>query len=438
MTDRCEKYVDSLSRMLQMETISDYGPYDKTKIYAFHNLLRELFPKLFSVCEFENYDGSFLLRWKGKTSEQPLMFMNHHDVVCADGAWSHPPFGGEIADGKLWGRGALDTKGGLFAMLQAAEELIEAGYVPAQDIYFESACTEECDGTGAKAISDVLEARKLRFYMILDEGGMIAYNPIGVCDCHFAMIGVGEKGCMDLKFIARSHGGHASSPPKNSPLVRLAKFVTAVERKRMFPAKMTPTVYEMFTRMGKHSSGLVGFVLSHARAFGWLLTPLLSMLSPDGAALLRTTMAFTMASGALNSNAMPQEASVVANMRVSHHQGQEDSLRRVQKLAERFDLTMEVTDYGFDPNVADYRGSAFRQVEAAVEKVFPGIPCAPYVTNSASDLRFMGKLSDQCIRFTPFIISDQQRESIHGIDENIDLSCLVPAVDFYKLLMRKE
>ncbi len=438
MEDRCNQYADRLSRMLKKETVSDFGPYDKTVIYAFHDLLRELFPTLFSVCEFEDYDGSFLLRWRGKTDAQPLMFMNHHDVVRADGEWSHPPFGGEIADSKLWGRGALDTKGGLFAMLQAAEELIEEGFVPAQDIYFESACTEECDGTGAKTISDVLEARKLRFHMIIDEGGMIVDDPIGVSGSQFAMIGVGEKGCMDLKFIARSHGGHASSPPKNSPLVRLSKFVTAAERSRMFPAKMTPTLYEMFTRMGKRSSGPIGFILSHARAFGWLLTPLLSVLSPDGSALLRTTMAFTMASGALNPNAMPQEACMVANMRVSHHQGQENSLRRVRKLAEHFDISMEVTDHGFDPHVTDYRASAFRQVEAAVEKVFPGIPCAPYVTNTASDLRFMGKLSDQCIRFTPFIISDRQRESIHGMDENIDLRCLAPAVDFYKLLMREE
>ena len=229
LDSRTNDYANGLARLIQLETISTFNQTDKTKFYEFHEVLREMFPNLFKVCTFEDFDGSFLMCWKGKTDKDPIMLMNHHDVVEATGDWSYNPFGGEIADGKLWGRGTLDTKGGLWAMMQAAEELVREGFVPERDIYFLSACTEECAGEGADTISKVLEERGLRFFMVLDEGGYILEEPIAGAKGKFAVIGLGEKGCADLKFIAHSRGGHASIPPKDTPLVRLGKFMAAVE-----------------------------------------------------------------------------------------------------------------------------------------------------------------------------------------------------------------
>ena len=140
LDSRTNDYANGLARLIQVETISTFNQTDKTKFYEFHNVLRETFPNLFAVCTFEDFDGSFLMRWQGKTDKEPIMLMNHHDVVEATGDWSHNPFGGEIADDKLWGRGTLDTKGGLWAMMQAAEELVREGFVPERDIYFLSAC----------------------------------------------------------------------------------------------------------------------------------------------------------------------------------------------------------------------------------------------------------------------------------------------------------
>ena len=91
----------------------------------------------------------FKLLWIGKNQNlDPIILISHLDVVPAEGKWTYPPFSGEIVDGKLFGRGTLDTKGGLYCMLEAAEELIKDNFVPNQDIYFESACTEEVDGGG--------------------------------------------------------------------------------------------------------------------------------------------------------------------------------------------------------------------------------------------------------------------------------------------------
>lgn len=432
---RTAEYAKRLSRLIQVETISAKNQTDKTKFYGFHNVLRDVFPNLFAVCEFEDFNGSILMRWKGKTEKEPIMLMNHHDVVEATGKWTHEPFSGEIADGKLWGRGTLDTKGGLWAMMQAADELATEGFVPERDVYFLSACTEECDGSGAKAISEALKERGIKFYMVLDEGGMILNEPIAGAKGKFAVIGLGEKGAADLKFIARSRGGHASIPPKNSPLVRLGKFMAAVEKKNLFETKMAPVLHGTFGSLSTAMSGPLKFVLGHSKIFEPLLVKVMPSVSGAAGAMLRTTVAFTMASGSQGPNVLPQEAWVIANMRYSHHQGGKASIEAIAKLAEKFDIETVVLDGGVDSPISEYNGDAYKLVDKAVTTVFPDVKTTPYIMTAASDSRFMGELSKSCFRFAPFFISNEQLASIHGIDENVDLSTLAPAVDFYRYLI---
>ena len=433
---RTKQYADRLSRLIQIETVSSLEQTDKTKFFRFHDALRDMFPKLFAACSFEEFNGSFLMRWQGKTDKEPVMLMNHHDVVEATGTWQHPPFGGEIADGKLWGRGTLDTKGGLWAMLQAAEELVADGFVPERDVYFLSACTEETDGSGAEAISKVLEERGLRFQMVLDEGGFILDEPVAGAKGKYAVIGTGEKGSADLKFVARSNGGHASIPPKDTPLVRLGKFMTAVERKSLFEAQMSPTVHATFASLSQTMSGALKFVLANSQIFKPLLVKAMPMVSGAAGAMLRTTVAFTMASGSQGTNVLPQEAWVIANMRYSHHQGGKASIAAIAKLAKKYDIETIVLDPGIDSPVSDHNSAAFRLVEKAVNEVCPGVKTTPYIMTAASDSRFMGKICKNCLRFAPFAISDSQLDAIHGIDENVDLSALAPAVDFYRYIIK--
>ena len=436
MTDkRTGNYANRLAALIRCETISRENQTDKSKFYSFHNQLRSLFPNLFGRCVFEDFDGSFLLRWEGSGQGKPVLLMNHHDVVEASGNWKYPPFSGTIAEGKLWGRGTLDTKCGLWAMLQAAEELIETGFVPNRDVYFLSACTEETDGSGAERISSELERRGIRFELVLDEGGMILDEPIGGAKGRFAMIGLGEKGCADLKFIARSAGGHASTPGKNTPLVRLGKFMASVERANLFHADMDPVVQEMLRRISTTMEQPLRFVLGHPERFKALLLRILPSASAAAGAMVKTTLAFTMAQGSQGTNVLPQEAWVIGNMRYSHHQGGPDSIEAVRSLAAKYDIETEVLDPGFASPMSDYRSEGFRLVERAVQKVFPGVVAAPYLMTGASDSRYMGRICDTCLRFAPIYVSDAQMESVHGIDENVDLSALAPAVDFYKYMI---
>ena len=436
--NRSMQYAEILSKLIQVETISSRESNDITKFLAFHKVLRETYPNVFAVAECEEFDGSLMLKWKGSDpSLKPILLMNHHDVVEASGEWTHPAFSGAIADGRVWGRGTLDTKGGLAMMLQAAEELIKEGFTPKRDTYFVTACTEEIGGEGGDAISRALEERKIKFHMVLDEGGMIMHEPIGGAKGTFAMIGVGEKGYVDLKFIAKSNGGHSSAPGKNTPLVRLGKFMAEAEKAECFDVYMNDTVKEMLSRFAPTMSGVMKTACGNVNTFKPVLKKVMPMVSPAGAALLRTTLAFTMSKGSDGTNVIPQEAWVVGNMRFSHHQGKKSSVDAIAALAKKYDIETVITDDGIESRIADYRGEAFRFIEKAVTAIFPDYKPVPYIMNAATDSRYFDRVCDNCMRFVPFRINKQQLDSIHGIDENVDVETLAPAVDFYRYIIRE-
>lgn len=436
--EKAMQYAQTLSRMVQMETVSCVGQTDLSKFHRFHDLLRQLFPHLFATVEFREFDGSFLLIWKGRDSDAlPVLFMNHHDVVEATGQWSHPPFSGEIAEGKVWGRGTLDTKGGLFAMLQAADELAEQGFVPEKDIWFESACNEETGGAGADAISRQLQQEGIRFSMVLDEGGMILYEPIGGCKGTFAMVGMGEKGTSELRFIARGKGGHSSTPEKDTPLVRLGKFMAEVDKGGVFDVQVSPVLQEMLRRLSPTVSGPLKTVYAHPEAFDAVLKLAMPKASATAAALLQTTIAFTMAQGSQARNVIPAEASVIASMRVSHHQGFEGSVKAIRAVAEKYGLETEVLMPAVESGLSDYRTPEFRLLCDAVSETFPGVVAAPYIMTGGSDARYLSRVCDNCFRFVPFLISHEQMASIHGINECVDISTLEPAVKCYQYLMQR-
>ncbi|MBQ6876211.1 MAG: M20/M25/M40 family metallo-hydrolase, partial [Lachnospiraceae bacterium] len=214
---RAGEYGEKLGALLACETISEPVQPDRSKFYVYHEKLRELFPKVFETCELHDFNGSLLLKWAGKGNGLPIMLISHMDVVEATGEWEHDPFGGEVIDGNVWGRGAVDTKGSQFCFFQAAEELIASGYVPEVDVYLGGSCTEEVSGEGAPETARWLKEQGVKLGLLLDEGGMILNDPIGGVHGMYAMVGVLEKGYGDVKFVAHGKGGHASAPGSNTP-----------------------------------------------------------------------------------------------------------------------------------------------------------------------------------------------------------------------------
>ena len=427
---------EKLSAMVRCDTTSYRGVSEPEKFRKFHQVLSELFPLVFQNCQVMDLEGNLLLLWKGKRSDDPLMLMSHMDVVPAGSGWSCAPFCGEIRDGKVWGRGTSDTKASVMAFYQAVEELMAEGYQPPVDIYLCSSCTEEVGGDGAPRIVQWLKDHNVKLAMLSDEGGGIISEPIGGIPGNFAMVGVFEKGTGDLKFTARSTGGHASAPGRNTPIVRLAKFISRVEKKTPMTVKFSPEVEEMFSRLAPYGSFPLHLVLGNLWLFKPLLKKVLPLISPQAAAMLQTTIGFTMQKGSEGYNVIPQEAYVTANLRFIPHQKVDDSVKVLTKLAAKYGLETEVIAANDPSPSLDLKGRAFKITETAIAQTFPGLPASPYVVTGATDCRFYNDVCDSCVRFAPVVYGPEQMKGMHGIDENIETNCLPGAVDYYKNLIR--
>lgn len=429
---RTAAYAEKLSRMVQYETVSSRSDPQVEKFRGFHRVLEQLFPTVFARCEKVEIDGNLLLKWPGKSSEKPILLMSHMDVVEATGKWTHEPFGGKIEDGRVWGRGSGDTKCSLMAFYQAAEELMQAGYQPACDIYLASSCTEEIGGSGAPSLAGWLKEHGVRLFMLCDEGGGMVQRPIPGVDGRFAMIGVFEKGYGDLRFVARSAGGHSSMPSKGTPIPRLAAFETRVEKHDPFRVKFSPEVRAMFRRLAPYTAFPVRMVMANLWLFGPVLKRLLPRLSPQAAAMLKTTIAFTMQQGSAGTNVLPQEAWVIANLRYIPHQSTDESNELIRRLAARYGLETEVLYRGYPSGSLDLTGEPFAITERTIGKCFAGVGIVPYVVTGGTDARFYGEVCDSCVRFSPVIYGPEQLKGMHGLDENIEANVLPGAVDYYK------
>ena len=435
---RAEKYGKQLSELVRKETISSRFDEDRSKFLEFHQILEEMFPNIHKTCEKHVFNGSLLYKWSGKGSSEPILFMSHHDVVEANGVWEHGAFSGNIDEkGCVWGRGTVDTKASLFCMLTAVEEMIAEGFEPECDVYLASSCTEEWSGEGAPLTVQYLKEQGVKLAYLMDEGGMIIEEPVGGVKGTYGMVGVLEKGYGDVKFVAKGKGGHASAPTKNTPLVRLGKFMSAVEKKSPFKNQFSPTVKEMFGRMAPNMNFGMKLIFANMWLFEGLLKKLLPSISSAAAAMLHTTLAFTTAKGADGLNVLPQEAYVTGNMRFIPHQDREESISIISKMAERYDLETEVIYADAACPVVDYNGKPFRMIEEVASEVYPGIGICPYVMTGGTDAKFYRDLSEHCLRFAPLYINGQQYASIHGLNENICQGALPLGVDFYKKMIER-
>ena len=433
--ERAEEYAQKLSKMVAYETVSVPGEDQREKFLGFHKVLEELFPLVHQKLEKNEIDGNLLFFWEGKAHDKPLVLMSHQDVVPAEGEWLHEPFSGDIADGKVWGRGASDTKCSVMGFFQAAEELLAEGYVPPQNVYLSSSCTEEYAGPGCPKLVAELKRRGVRPFLICDEGGGIITDPIGGIPGNFAMMGVFEKGKADVKFTARSSGGHASAPPRNSPIARLAAFENHIEKKSPFKKSFEPEVKAMFTGLAPYAGFGMRLLFSNFWLFEPLLKVVMPMVSNQAGAMLRTTVAFTMQSGSDACNVMPQEASAWANMRFIPHQGMDESLKLIKKVASEYDIETEVLSASDYSPALDIQGEAWKLAVNTVEKTFPGLPTSPYVMTGATDAKCYQEICDSCVRFAPVVYGPEQMKGMHGLNENIEYNCLPGAVDFYKNLI---
>lgn len=433
-----EVYAKGLCRLIACETVNTPGEDSLHKFEKMEQVMAGLFPNVFQTLERVPVKENLLLRWRGADADKPAVAMlAHMDVVPATGAWSVNPFEGVIKDGCVYGRGAMDTKNSLYAMYQATEELIKQGFTPPCDVYLSSSYNEETFGPGAKNARDYFKHKGIALKLVFDEGGAVIQNPMPGLHGQFAMVGVTEKGYANVRFIARGKGGHASAPPRYSPVARLAAFVTHMEKNSPFQVQFSPVVRDMFKALAPHMAQPYKLLFSNLWLFGGLLKKVMPSVSAQAAAMLKTTCAFTMMEGSKAANVLPETASITANMRFVSHQPMKESLDLVTKAAAMFGLETELI-YANDVSPETSRdGEMFKLVKAVCEKVFENVPVAPYLMIAATDSRHFAEVCDSVVRFSPAILSPAQLSSMHALDENVGIESLAKSVAFYKELIQR-
>ncbi len=432
--------VAALQSLVRFKTVSyeDSSLEDEGEFEALIAALPGLFPNVHRVCTLTRLPGRALLyRWPGKSGESPAVMMAHYDVVPVEAeSWEKPPFEGIIEDGVLWGRGTLDTKGTFSGALFAADTLIAQGFVPERDIYFAFSGGEEVNGEGAVRIVEHFRQQGLEPAIVLDEGGAVVENVFPGVKRPCGLIGIGEKGMINLRFSVASQGGHASAPRPHTPIGLLSLACARVEAKP-FKMHITKPAAEMFDTLGRHSGFLYRMIFANLWLFGGVLSLLGKSSGGDMNSLLRTTVAFTQAEGSPAPNVIPPHASMVANMRLNPADSVESAKAYIKKVVgdERVELSI---DHCEEPsNVSRTQGEGWGKLSRAVASTWPGCIVSPYLMMQCSDSRHWSKVSENVYRFSAMDLTSAERATIHGHNERVRLETVHKTAEFYIRLMRQ-
>lgn len=435
-----DRAIEALRELVRCRTVSyrDHSLEDDTEFEKLIALLPSLYPNVARVCEFDRLpDRALLFRWKGAYSDSPAVMMAHYDVVPVnEDAWDQPAFEAILKDGCVWGRGTLDTKVTVNGILFAADRLISEGFVPQQDIYFAFSGGEEVNGQGAVRIVDYFEDKGIEPAFVIDEGGAVVENVFPGVKSPCGLIGIAEKGMMDVQYTVRSGGGHASAPKPNAPVDRLCKACSKV-LDHPFRARLTPPVTQMFDTLGRYSSFGYKVIFANIKLFLPVLDLICKKSGGELNALMRTTVAFTQMQGSAASNVIPPKASLVSNIRLNPDDTMDGALTYLKNTVG--DEGVEVAClHGMNPSrISRTDCEGWDKVASAVASTWRGCIVSPYLMVQCSDSRHYGRISDRVYRFSAMDLTQEERASIHGNNERIRTETVKRTVEFYIRLMKK-
>ncbi len=432
--------VDALTQLVCCKTISynDKTLEDDAEFEKLIALLPGLYPNVFQACSFEQLpDRALLLRWPGKNDGDPAVLMAHYDVVPVNEEnWEKPPFAGILENGVLWGRGTLDTKVTFNGIFSAADYLIGQGFQPEQDIYFAFSGGEEVNGKGAPNIVQYFIDHKIQPALVVDEGGAVVENVFPGVNKPCGVIGIAEKGMMNVQYRTVSNGGHASAPKPHTPVGVLAAACRKVED-HPFKAHIEGPASQMFDTLGRYSTPLYRMIFANMWCFGWVIDLLGRKSGGEINALIRTTSAFTQMEGSSARNVIPPEAKMVANMRLNPADSVASALEYLKKTVKDSNVEITVLE-SFEPSpVSETDCPAWDKVAYAVANTWKGCVVTPYLMVQCSDSRHYGKLSNHVYRFSAMDMTAEERASIHGNNERIRVESIGKAVEFYIRLMKQ-
>lgn len=397
---------------------------DARAFQRLHALLRELFPRVFASASCETVGaGALLIHLPGRQGAKPMVFLSHLDVVSAgdESRWTHPPFGGEIAGGYLYGRGAADMKGHMIALLSAAEGLLTEGWQPGGDIWFAFSCDEELRGGSMAAMARLMRAQGVSPAFVLDEGGSVS-RPFAIAKEDAAYVGVAEKGrllftlsCEGL-FAMEKLACAAARIARIRPRARLCSVV----QDKMLPA-MRPLLRagdRAFMRYPRVFSRALALRLSHTATGRAVTHTQLALWKQAGDVLLRETPTLW-----YSASVLPGDSA-------------QKMLARVRHIVKNTDITLSVGCLEEPGAVSPDSGLAWDALSTAIQVHFPGAAIVPALLAGGTDARHMEALCKNVYRFSPFILPPGEIARMHGYDERLSLDNLRLGVRFFRQMLQ--
>lgn len=433
--DEIMNYALKLKKMIECKTVSVKGSYDDTEFAKLRAVVEELFPTVSNTAEKMTFSNDcWIYKIKGK-SDRNIMLMSHHDVVEVSGEWEHDGFSGEIIDGKIWGRGTVDTKTPLFAIFSAIEELLNEGYSFPCNVWIGSSHNEELGGDGIPTALEYFKKNNIVFDVILDEGGAIIEPPLGGMKCEkCAMIAVHEKGRYYLDCTAEAGNAHASltAGAKATPVERMSAFINEIMTKDIFIRKLNPQVTAMFTHLAPYSSTAMKVLFSNLWLFGPLLKKVMPKINAQAGGLIGTTCTFNKIEGSTES----KKCTARAFLRPVDENDFKIDYKKFVEIAEKYDITVTESENCEYHAPADMSKSQFEYTKKCVNDVFPQYPVSPFILPAGTDARTLTDVCPCVLRFAPIRLSAQQLASVHAENENIDIDAVANSVKFYKHFLK--
>ncbi|WP_037572178.1 M20/M25/M40 family metallo-hydrolase [Spirochaeta cellobiosiphila] len=443
------EWEDSLRRFrqfLQIPTVSYQNRDDMEEgaFLLFQNTLKEHYLNSPDVDCFFPDPYQIIIHWKSSSgnTNKPILLLAHYDVVpVKEELWIHKPFGADLVEGYIWGRGSIDTKITLIGLMEALKNSQENGLTPNRDVWFAFAGDEETKSIAAKSMAAWFKKRNIYFEWILDEGGAIVHDVIPGLSEPLALVGVAEKGNVNWLITSESKGGHSSSPPPESALGQVSKALSLLEKKKRY-TKLPFAVRDFFY----YSSSLFPFPQNVIMANLWLFQPLLVKIlksRPLTAAQIQSTIAVTMSGGSSVPNVLPTRAWGIINSRLLPGDTINKGLARYRKILKDTGVYIDIQDpeEGCDPVYSDDRnGPAYKELELfhrSLEGLVDAAGVVPYLNMTTTDSKYYKDLGDRVYRFSPYLLSSEELDLMHAPNERLSVDNYKRVVSFYTHLLQE-
>ena len=408
--------VEILQRLIRFNTTNPPGNEEACIAYI-RGLLTNAGIESTALTKVANRPN-LVARLEGEGKSPPLLLYGHVDVVTTENQkWDQAPFGGEIIDGMVWGRGALDMKGGVAMMLAAFLRAKAEGLKPPGDILLAIVSDEEAGGdVGAQFLVEEHAGlfKDIR-YAIGEFGGFTMH----IGGRRFYPIMIAEKQICWMKATVRGQGGHGSMPVRGGAMAKLAQLLKRLDENSL-PLHVTPPARMMFEAMGSAMGGTPGWIIRQL-ANPSLANTMLGLLGERGKLflpLLHNTVSPTILHASNKVNVIPSEVSLELDGRLLPGFKPEDMLAELRPIV-GVDVELEVVRH--DPGPAEPDMGLFDTLAEILRAADPdGIP-VPLLLSGVTDGRFFSRLGIQTYGYLPMQLPEDFNfaQTIHAANERI-------------------